>query len=579
MLFCTLLLKIQQDTNMKKCINSGPFYWFSIVCLLMLACNDQPEEPVKPKEVDIVEQPEALDVRIGKNIQTALEFVLANKGKLNDTVILSKDTVINELYTKRNYEPAWCKQEKWLPASDSLITFIGRATERGLYPSDYHYGALNHIRSQTEADTLAQKDAALWSRAELMMTDAFFSICHHLKKGRLPFDSVSLRKDTMLIADYLAIFDQLQQSGNVSELFSTLEPKHEQYDSLKSGLKAFLESIDTLKRYTFVGFPIRDAKDSLKIFKNLQRRLYEEKILDTLVKMDTTAFKAALTKYQKKKGLKVTGKWDEATAKALNNTHWEKFKKIAITLDRYKLLPDTMPTTYIWVNIPSFSMKIVDSDVVVMESRIIVGQPKTRTPLLNSLVTNFITYPQWTVPYSITVNEMLPKIQQSTEYLQAQNLMVVDKNDNVLNPDSINWSRINKRNFPYIIKQRQGDDNSLGVLKFNFANKYSVYLHDTNARWLFAKENRALSHGCVRVKDFMKLADFLVRGDTLKFPPDTLRSWLSRKEKHVVSGFNKVPIFIRYFTCEYKDGKIRYYNDIYGEDRYLNERYFADKIL
>ncbi len=97
----------------------------------------------------------------------------------------------------------------------------------------------------------------------------------------------------------------------------------------------------------------------------------------------------------------------------------------------------------------------------------------------------------------------------------------------------------------------------LGVLKFNFANKYAVFIYDTNARWLFSKENRALSHGCVRIKDFMKLADFLVRNDTLRFPPDTLRSWISRKENTLWHGFSRVPIFIRYFTCEEKNGNIK----------------------
>jgi murein L,D-transpeptidase YcbB/YkuD len=174
---------------------------------------------------------------------------------------------------------------------------------------------------------------------------------------------------------------------------------------------------------------------------------------------------------------------------------------------------------------------------------------------------------------------MLPKIQASTDYLLKQNLMVVDANDSVLNPDNINWKRLNKKNFPYVIKQRQGDDNSLGVLKFNFPNRYSVYLHDTNARWLFSKQNRALSHGCVRIKEFMKLADFLVRNDTLRFPPDTLRTWIARREKHVVSGFRRVPIFIRYFTCEARNGKIKFYDDIYGEDRLLSERYFDNKTL
>jgi murein L,D-transpeptidase YcbB/YkuD len=238
-----------------------------------------------------------------------------------------------------------------------------------------------------------------------------------------------------------------------------------------------------------------------------------------------------------------------------------------------------MPTTYIWVNIPAYRMKVIDSGNVALESNVIVGQPKTRTPLLTSNLTNFITYPQWTVPYSIVFGEMLAKIKANPDYLRKQNLMVVDKNDSVMNVDSLNWKKFNKNYFPYQIKQRQGDDNSLGVLKFNFANKYSVYLHDTNARWLFSKENRALSHGCVRVKEFMKLADFLVRYDSIRFPPDTLRSWITRQEKHVVSGFPRVPIFIRYFTCEGKNGGIKFYNDVYGEDRVLSQRYFDNKTL
>jgi murein L,D-transpeptidase YcbB/YkuD len=295
--------------------------------------------------------------------------------------------------------------------------------------------------------------------------------------------------------------------------------------------------------------------------------------------MDTTSLKLVIGKYQRQKGLTETGKLNSNTVNSLNNTSWEKFKRIALTLDRYKLLPDSMPTTYIWVNIPSYNMRIVDSSIVVMESNVIVGQPKTRTPLLTSNVSNFITYPQWTVPFSIIFSEMMPKILANPSYLRKQNLMVVDKNDSVMNPDSLKWKRFNKDNFPYLIKQRQGDDNSLGVLKFNFANKYSVYLHDTNARSLFSKENRALSHGCVRIKDFMKLADFLVRNDTLHFPSDTLRSWITRKEKHVVSGFPRVPIFIRYFTCEAKNGSIKFYNDVYGEDRLLCQRYFDGKTL
>jgi L,D-transpeptidase YcbB len=566
---------------MKKCIPSGLHWCILIVALSLLACHGRGKTavkpPEKPKEKDIVEQPEALNVRITRNLHTALEFILASQGMLNDSIVLGKDTLVNELYQKRNFEPVWCTQEKWLPLSDSLLEFIGHATEYGLFPGDYHYRILKNIRTQTTEDTLAQKDAALWSRGDLLLTDAFFRMCSDLHIGRLPYDSVTLRKDTMNTRSYLNLFDTLQLSKDVAGLMHALEPKHGAYDSLKTGLQKFLKSVETLKSYTYIPYP---SYNSPEYNNNLKKRLFEEGLLNSPYDyLDTTSLKLVIGRYQRQKGLTETGKLNANTVKSLNNTSWEKFKQIALTLDRYKLLPDSMPTTYIWVNIPSYDMRIVDSSIVVMESKVIVGQPKTRTPLLTSNVSNFITYPQWTVPWSIIFNEMMPKIQANPDYLRKQNLMVVDNNDSVMNPDSLKWKRFNKNNFPYLIKQRQGDDNSLGVLKFNFANKYFVYLHDTNARSLFSKENRALSHGCVRIKEFMKLADFLVRNDTLRFPPDTLRSWITRKEKHVVSGFPKVPIFIRYFSCEVKNGSIKFYNDIYGEDRLLCQRYFDDKTL
>ena len=215
-----------------------------------------------------------------------------------------------------------------------------------------------------------------------------------------------------------------------------------------------------------------------------------------------------------------------------------------------------MPETFVWVNLPSYQLTVVDTETVVMQSKIIVGAVKTRTPVLSSEITNFITYPQWTVPYSIIFKEMLPKIREDIMYLEEQNLMVVDKYDSVVNPAEIDWEKVTRNNFPYLIRQREGDDNSLGLMKFNFRNKYSVYLHDTNARGLFSKKDRALSHGCVRVQEWEKLSRFLVRNDEIRYNPDTIKAWIGRQEKHVISEFARVPIYIRYFTIEAKDDKL-----------------------
>jgi murein L,D-transpeptidase YcbB/YkuD len=562
------------DFNMCKKMNTGLCRWSLIVALFFAACSSNE----KPKEVDIVEIPEQFEVRVHRNLATTLDFILGNKGRLNDTVVLAKDSLVHYIYRRNQFQPIWCRQERWAPIGDSLYNFIERSKEYGLFPGDYHYRALTGLRHMIATDSAAHKDAALWSRADLMLTDAFLLLCKHLKQGHLDYDSVTLRTDTILKEEfYTGVFDELKFTRNVRALLQRVEPVNPNYVALKGALKQFLDSVGPFRRYTTVPYPQRD---SVALHAILQRRLFEEDILlSPSDSMSAESWRQALLQYQKSKGLKETGRINANTVQSLNFTNWEKFKRVAVTLDRYRLLPDTLPPTYIWVTLPSYYLQVIDSGTVALESRVIVGTAKTRTPLLTSSVSNFITYPQWTVPYSIIFKEMLPQIQKDVAYLAKQNLMVVDKNDSIIHPDSINWKKLSKKYFPYLLKQRQGDDNSLGVLKFNFPNKYAVYLHDTNARWLFSKSSRALSHGCVRVKEFQRLANFLVRNDSVRYHPDTLRNWIRRQEKHIVSGFQRVPIYLRYFSTDAKEGRLVFHDDIYGEDKALRERYFADKAM
>lgn len=544
-----------------------------LILVILASCGG----PDKPKDNDIVQSEEQIDKRITKNLHETIDYAVINKGRVNDSVLLSEVNLVEKIYAGNGYKSVWNTKENWLPTADSLLEFIKHAKEYGLFPGDYHLKQMQGSFYQLANDTIAIKNAALWSRTDIMLTDALLLIAKHLKYGRLARDSVTLTADSIVNEDLIVnTFNQVVNSRRVSENLHLLEPIHPDYDSLKLGLKAFLDSI-TFKRYTYLIYP---DKDSVNFYKKLQKRLFESDIVESAVEpLDTSVWRSVISNYQKEKGLRVTGRINETTVNSLNNTDWEKFIRAAITLDRYKLLSDTMPLTYVWVNIPAYMLKVVDTDTTVFESRVIVGSTKTRTPVLTSQVSNFITYPQWTVPYSIIFKEMLPQIKRDVGYLARQNLMVVDNNDSIIDPYTIDWSKLNKNRFPYLIKQRQGDDNSLGVLKFNFANKYSVYMHDTNARWMFSRSDRALSHGCVRVKDFQRLANFLVRNDTIKYHPDTLKNWISRQEKHVISGFARVPVYIRYFSCETRDGKLKFYPDIYSEDRILRNRYFADKAI
>ena len=134
--------------------------------------------------------------------------------------------------------------------------------------------------------------------------------------------------------------------------------------------------------------------------------------------------------------------------------------------------------------------------------------------------------------------------------------------------------------------QGSGDDNALGIFKFNFNNPYSVYLHDTNQRYLFQNSNRALSHGCVRVQKWEALAYFIARSDsaameegkTISYNADSIQSWIANKSRKRIMVKNRLPLYIEYFTCDTKNGKIVFYNDIYNEDRDLSRKYFAGKL-
>jgi len=528
-------------------------------------------------EKDIVINPAKLAESTTEDIHHTLEYLKAHGGRLNDTVEFRFVNLMDSFYETNQYQPIWQRQDRTIPEGTSFINLIQNCRLWGLFPNDYHYNMLSFIDRAFILDTNAARNAALWARKDLLLTDAFFQMARDLKKGRIPYDTVTLRTDTVLTDSfYTTSLNEAMQTGNVSQVLHRVEPRSKGYDSLKAYIGRFLDSAN-FAPYTYLPYPY---SDSVQFFHLLQKRLVETgNLSDTVPPMDYPKFRSAIIRFQKKYEFKVTGQTSNSLVDKLNNTDIEKFKRIAVTLDRYKQLPDTFPATYVWVNLPGFNLRVIDHDTVVFTSKVIVGGPITRSPQLTSEISNFITMPQWTVPYSIIFKEMLPKIRKDTNFLIRENLMVVDNNDSVIDPRTINWYKLNKTHFPYQLKQRQGDDNSLGVIKFNFRNKYSVYLHDTNVRWMFSKSYRAISHGCVRVKEWDKLANYLVRNDTLRIPTDTIKAYIARGEKHLFTGFHKLPLYIRYFTCEGKDGKIAFYEDIYDEDRILIQKYFANKSV
>ena len=548
--------------------------FFIIGCLL--SCNNI--EPAKPPEVAVVKIPEKIDGKVAELLQITNKYVTENKGKLNDSVFLLHADLLNKIYEEGDFHPIWSSDEKWNSTADSMYSLVHDAKLYGLFPSDYNFPSLANIFSGMASDSLHKKNAALWARADIMLTDAYLGMAHDLKLGRLVKDSVTIRVDSLVTDSFFVQhFQEALAQKNIRGSLEQLEPKLKGYTDLKAAIPAFLDSAQ-LKKATYVFYP---NKDSASLMKQVAARLSELGMVQAAG--DTGLLREGIRKYQKQNNIPVTGRIGEKTVNSLNNSDWQRFKRIAVNLDRYKLLPDTLPHQYIWVNLPGFYLQLWNDDTLALESKIVVGKPLTRTPLLTSKITDMVTYPQWTIPESIILKEVLPGLQKDTDYLKKKGYSLTnDKGDEVFT-SSVKWAKY-KKGIPYKVIQGSGDDNALGILKFNFNNKYSVYMHDTNQRYYFARSSRALSHGCVRVQQWDKLAHFLISNDSLNAAPnvntfktDSLKAFLKRKEKHVIPVRTKVPVFIRYIGCTGINGRVKFYDDIYNEDKMLSERYFSNK--
>jgi L,D-transpeptidase YcbB len=581
-----------------------------MACLLLFmmgACKEKKPGSANATQ-EIVDSPSEMDDRAAGIIEDAVKFAMQNKGKVDDTVKLSRAGLLQFYYGKNDFEPQWSHKESWLPQADSLYHFIENAREYGLFPEDYHFRHLRSIRNKISTDpAVAKKNAVLWAKADVMMTDAFMLITDHLHNGRLMRDSMSLRTDSNLAESFYGdAMKTVAKEKGVLNVFHKMEPTHRGYQELRRGIKDFLSTSD-LRHFTYVVYPY---KDSLSFVKTLAKRLTEAGYLDNGGKTpDSSSLASAIKKYQNAKGLKADGRFGDAVVKSLNNTDLNKFVRIAITLDRYKQLPDKMPETFVWVNLPGFNLEVWDHDTLAVTSDVIVGKPSTRTPVITSAIENIVLHPTWTVPYSIASKEILPSVQRNPGYLARRGFKVLDSRGRVVDPYSINWSKYSRSSLPYKFRQNNGAGNALGEIKFNFDNPHAVYLHDTNQRYMFSRTNKSLSHGCVRVKDWELLAKFLIRktnpyipvyetysrdsigqkGDTIRLSKtvlvdsfmvqaDSLKPIMAkRKSTNTVIMPKKVPIFIRYFTCAGKNGKVVFYDDIYAEDKVLRDKYFADK--
>lgn len=511
-----------------------------------------------------MEDPELINEEVTDLLSDQLEDADTLKTLIiaNDSLFSSKSII--EFYQIKDFEVSWTDKGKLNKQGDTLLTILKNADEYGLISRDYHIEKIDSL-IKTEKDSVTKKfDAVKVSELDLLLTDAFFTFAINVHKGRLNADSLTREwKADQMDTNLVVILNAALTKNAIRSAIDSLEPKNEQYRKLKKALKNFKFEF---KDSDWDSLASRES-DSLTFKERLKNRLiashdYYKEVSGN----DSIKLAKAIKNFQCKNNLTEDGKIGKLTFKALQRTKQDYIHQIELNMERWRWKNAPAEKQFVWVNIPKYEMRVIEEDTLVMKSRVITGTPDHPTPLLKSTIRYFIIYPYWTVPLSIATKEILPILKRDTSYLRRKNFDVLDRYNNIVDT-VINWKKYTKNYFPWKLRQRMGDDNSLGILKFNFENKYGVYMHDTDNRRLFNREMRAMSHGCVRLEKFMDFAKFLIRDDSLNYPFDSLKKDLRIERQKYVYIKHPIPIYINYFTVEADDcNELHFFIDVYKRD-------------
>ncbi|MFN4234570.1 MAG: L,D-transpeptidase family protein [Bacteroidia bacterium] len=243
-----------------------------------------------------------------------------------------------------------------------------------------------------------------------------------------------------------------------------------------------------------------------------------------------------------------------------------RMKKINFTLKEIRE-NNIQDSVYVLLNIPSFQAFVVVNNMITDTFRAIVGKPETPTPTLHSKIYNINTFPEWNVPYSIASKEILPHLKKDPNYLIKKKYRAYDKNNKEINSTEVNWNKYSANNFPYRLVREAGVHNDLGLIKIQFHNKYSVYMHDTPSRNLFAKDVRAFSHGCMRIDNTFQFAARILdlSGDSI--PADTLRMMAQKELNRNLPLKKQIPVYVTYFTAlGSENGNVFFFKDLYRKE-------------
>ncbi|MGH1368981.1 MAG: L,D-transpeptidase family protein [Maritimibacter sp.] len=471
------------------------------------------------------------------------------------------DEDIAAFYRDNGYEPIWTgTSETHAARREALFRAIQHAPDHGLPAADYNTAAL-------EAQLRAIASPRDVGQAEVALSALFLRYAKQIQTGILTPSKVDngikrevpLRDRTELLQTFT--------TSTPAPFLRNLPPKSEEYARLMR------EKLRLERDLASGGWGAKVPANSLKPGQSgeaviaLRNRLISMGYMDRIA---TATYDANLQKavqdFQEAHGLNADGVAGAGTISAINAGISDRIESILVAMERERWMNIERGDRYIWVNLTTFSARIVDGGKVTFETRSVIGKNTgdRRTPEFSDVMEHMVINPTWHVPRSIVTKEYLPAMQRNPG--AAGHLKLIDSRGRVVSRSSVNFSAYNARNFPYAMKQPPSSRNALGLVKFIFPNKYNIYLHDTPAKSLFAREVRAYSHGCIRLQQPFEFA-YALLGPEVDDPKGTFHSYLRTGQESVVKLKKQVPVHLVYRTA-FTDtqGRMNYRADIYDRD-------------
>lgn len=549
-----------------------------LLFLLALSCKSQEEASVKNNsstvdsvevsDVDIQQMADSINKIVRDEIYNIISHVDSVKFKFEEHTAYSKKSLI-ESYKLDDYYPLWKSSKNRADAIDA----IERAYEHGLLPKDYHLEQIANLNNK-----FYDLETKEYAELDLLLTDAIILYGYHLVKGKIKPHDLSfswnfIERDLPPSTKKLML-SALKDESLDKALFS-LEPQDDEYKLLKEHLKKNKDIIEN-GAWRKLGFSkVIHPGDSLSEISLLRDRMIAENYLSESDTSSSNVYDAklllAVEKFQLLHGLNSDGVIGNNTLRALNMSAEDNQKKIICNLERRRWIKFPEDKPYIKVNIASFKLNFIEGDTLVYDSHVVVGKAHKETPLFMDELRYIVINPTWTLPFSITSTETLGKLKRDPNYLQKHNMNLIDSKGNIVSCEGIDWSKYKTGHFPYMVRQEPGPSNALGRVKFMFPNKYAIYLHDTPSKSLFAREERAFSHGCIRLQNPLTFAEFLLKRENEEmWDTAVIDSIVKTSKLTSISLKHRYPVLLMYQTAgETPEGELYYYHDIYNRDEKL----------